>query len=122
PHHLPADMASPHPSFPLIRQFAACAFACAVALVACGQAGAGMWDSLKEDTSISGYFKNETAYRFREPRSFTKMRNILSVDAAYRFSSRYELYGSAWAYYDLAYDLFDYRTISGRPDRDKIQP
>lgn len=85
-------------------------------------ARAGFWDALAEDLTWSGYFKNETAYRFREPRSFTKMRNILGLAANYRFSSNVELTASGWAYYDLVYDLFDYRTISARAERDKIQP
>ncbi len=85
-------------------------------------AWAGLWSTLRDDVTWSGYLKNETAYRFREPRSFTKIRNIISIDGNYRFGSRYELHGSGWAYYDLAYDLFDYRTMSARAERDIIQP
>lgn len=85
-------------------------------------AAAGLLDSLTEDVRWSGYLKNETAYRIKEPRSFTKMRNTLFLSASYPFGSRYELTASGWAYYDLVYDLFDYRTISGRAERDRIQP
>jgi hypothetical protein len=93
-----------------------------IALLAGGNAWAGVLSTLRDDVSWSGYFKNETAYRYREPRSFTKIRNIVSVDADYRFGSRYALHASGWAYYDVVYDLFDYRTISARAERDIIQP
>ncbi len=93
-----------------------------VALFACGSAQGGLWDSISDDLSWSGYFKNETAYRYREPRSFTKIRNTLALNANYRFSNRFELTAAGWAYYDHVYDLFDYRTISARAERDRIQP
>ncbi len=72
--------------------------------------------------SINGYLKNETAFRFDEPRSITKIRNIFYLDSEYRISSRSNFVFSGWAYYDLAYDLFDYKTISGRAVRDEDQP
>jgi len=89
---------------------------------------AGEGDVQKEKSSIwsklsvSGYLKNETAYRFREPRSITKIRNILYVNAQYPFTSNVKFNYTGWAYYDLAYDLFDYRTIAARPQRDAQQP
>lgn len=107
-------MACPHRFLPPLLM--------ACLLLASGSAWAGLWSTLRDDVTWSGYFKNETAYRYREPRSFTKIRNILSVDANYRFGGRYELHASGWAYYDLVYDLFDYRTVSGRAERDIIQP
>lgn len=78
--------------------------------------------ALKDDFSWGGYFKNETAYRFVEPRSFTKIRNILDLNARYKFSDNYSLSASGWYYYDLVYDLFDYRTISARTTRESQQP
>ena len=72
--------------------------------------------------SFSGYLKNETAYRFNEPRSITKIRNIFSLTARYPFSNSSSLTVSGWAYYDLAYDLFDYETIAARFVRDENQP
>ena len=71
---------------------------------------------------LSGYLKNETAYRFNEPRSITKIRNIFSLTARYPFSNSTSLTASGWAYYDLAYDLFDYETIAARFVRDENQP
>src|SRR5690554_134566 len=88
-----------------------------LALLVSGSAGAAPWD-VDENLSWSGYFKNETAYRYREPRSFTKIRNMLALEANYRFTDRIDLTAAGWAYYDLVYDLFDYRTVSGRAERD----
>lgn len=77
-----------------------------------------LWDEL----SITGYVKNETAYRYKEPRSITKVRNILSLSAEYPFGLDYNLFFSGWAYHDLAYDLFDYETITARFVRDEDKP
>lgn len=78
--------------------------------------------SLKEEFNLSGYLKNETAFRYQEPRAFTKIRNIAYLRGRYVINNMAEISGSAWAYYDLAYDLFDYDTISARAERDAIQP
>jgi len=85
-------------------------------------ASAAGWDFLPSDLNLSGYIKNETAYRFREPRSFTKMRNILSLDVNYPLASMAEFTASGWAYYDAVYDLFDYDVITARSERDIDQP
>lgn len=85
-------------------------------------AGGGAWSRFLSQLSISGYLKNETAFRFDEPRSITKIRNIAYLTADYPFSSWGALTFSGWAYYDLAYDLFDYETISARSVRDEDQP
>lgn len=74
------------------------------------------------DIKWGGYFKNETAFRYKEPRSITKIRNIFSLDGSYTFSPRYSAFFSGWVYYDLAYDLFNYDTIAGRLQRDETQP
>lgn len=76
------------------------------------------WDKL----SINGYLKNETAYRFREPRSITKIRNIFYLNAEYPFGLNAKFNFSGWAYYDLVYDLFDYSTISARLERNRNDP
>ena len=72
--------------------------------------------------NINGYLKNETAFRFDEPRSITKIRNIAYLNVKRPWGDRGGLTLSAWAYYDLAYDLFDYQTISARPERERDQP
>jgi len=72
--------------------------------------------------SYGGYLKNETAYRFDEPRSFTKIRNIFSINAQYEFGKHARFHASGWAYYDLVYDLFDYETIAARSVRDEKEP
>ena len=80
------------------------------------------FDSFMADWTFNGYLKNETAYRFREPRSITKIRNIISLGGQYAISPDASLTFSSWAYYDLAYDLFDYDTISARYVREESQP
>lgn len=70
------------------------------------------------DVQLSGYLKNETAYRFKEPRTITKIRNIAYLNATYPHSDKLLFNFAGWAYYDLAYDLFDYDTIAGRSQRD----
>lgn len=77
---------------------------------------------LVDRLSLSGYLKNETAYRFREPRSITKLRNILWLGGEFATSRDSRLVFSGWAYHDLAYDLFAYETISARFARDDDQP
>ncbi len=69
-----------------------------------------------------GYFKNETAYRFDEPRSFTKIRNILSLNTRMDFGRAAQFYSSGWAYYDVVYDLFNYETIAARNVREEKEP
>ena len=78
--------------------------------------------SILSDFQLSGYLKNETAYRYREPRSITKIRNTAYLNAKYPYSSRLKFNFSGWAYYDLAYDLFDYDTIAARFERNANEP
>lgn len=75
-----------------------------------------------DNLTVGGYLKNETAYRLDEPRSITKIRNIVQLNGAYTFSQVSRLGFSAWAYHDLAYDFFDYETISARFARDDDKP
>lgn len=77
-----------------------------------------VWDNL----SFRGYLKNETAYRYKEPRSITKIRNIFYLSGEYPFGVDYNLFFSGWTYHDLAYDLFDYETITARFVRDEDKP
>jgi hypothetical protein len=78
--------------------------------------------SFLSDIQLSGYLKNETAFRYREPRSITKIRNVAYLNAKYPYSSHLKFNFSGWAYYDLAYNLFDYDTIAARFHRDASQP
>ena len=84
----------------------------------------GDFESGAEGSGIewSGYFKNETAYRYKVPRTITKIRNTLDLRADYAFNPTYKLTVAGWAYYDLAYDLFNYDTIAGRQVNDVNQP
>lgn len=72
--------------------------------------------------NVTGYLKNETAYRFDEPRSITKIRNIAYINASRFFGSSVKFNFSGWAYYDLVYDLIDYETVSARFVREEEQP
>lgn len=88
-------------------------------------AGANQSDdhgSFLSDLQLSGYLKNETAYRYRAPRTITKIRNVAYLNAKYPLSPRLKLNFSGWAYYDLAYDLFDYDTIAARFERNSSEP
>lgn len=78
----------------------------------------GFWSKLR----VSGYLKNETAYRIREPRSITKLRNIFSLNTQYPISNSLSFNATGWAYYDHAYDLFNYETIVARLERDEREP
>lgn len=84
-----------------------------------GEIEASSW---RDNLYIGGYIKNETAYRLDEPRSITKIRNILQLNGEYTISPSQRLGFSAWAYHDLAYDLFDYETITARFARDDDKP
>ena len=77
-----------------------------------------IWSNLQ----FSGYLKNETAYRYKEPRTITKIRNIAYLNAQYPHSDKLLFNFAGWAYYDHAYDLFDYDTVSGRSQRDSEEP
>lgn len=78
----------------------------------------GVWSKIR----LSGYLKNETAYRIREPRSITKIRNIAYANLQYPYSDTVSFTFSGWAYYDLAYDLFNYETIAARLERNQTEP
>jgi len=78
--------------------------------------------SIWADFEWSGFYRNETAYRYQEPRSISKARNTLYLDARYPVTDNIELFAAGWAYYDLAYDLFNYRTIAARVERNDEEP
>jgi hypothetical protein len=61
---------------------------------------------------LGGYLKNETAFRFQEPVAFTKIRNILFLEASADPRTNLHLYASFWAWYDAAYLYADYDTIN----------
>lgn len=72
--------------------------------------------------TFSGYLKNETAYRIREPRSITKIRNIAYLNTQFPISDAVTFNYTGWAYYDHAYDLFNYETIAARLERNAEEP
>ncbi len=80
------------------------------------------WDSVIYPVQWSGYLKNETAFRFQEPRSYTKIRNIVYLKGFAPTSDWLSFTAVGRYYYDLVYDLFDYDTIAARSERDIDQP
>ena len=70
----------------------------------------------------NGYIKNETAYRYHEPRTITKIRNILYLNTRHALTDNTDIFFAGWYYYDLAYDLFNYDTITARSERDAEEP
>lgn len=80
------------------------------------------WSKFLSEVSWNGYLKNETAYRFHEPRTITKLRNTAYLNARYAHSDTLKFNFAGWYYYDHAYDLFDYDTVSGRYVRDAEEP
>ena len=70
----------------------------------------------------NGYLKNETAYRYHEPRSITKIRNILYLSTQEAVHDNVDVFFAGWYYYDLAYDLFNYDTITARSERNAEEP
>ncbi len=62
--------------------------------------------------SWGGYLKNETAFRIREPVSFTKIRNILYLEGSADLSQDLKLYASGWTWYDAVYLFADYDTVN----------
>lgn len=87
-------------------------------------AGAGSFSDKQRwlTFDLNGYVKNETAYRFDEPRSFTKIRNVLQLNNEINFGRWAKFYASGWAYYDSVYDAFNYETIASRDVRDEKEP
>ncbi len=77
---------------------------------------------IKPKLDIRGYYRFELAFRYNEPRSFTKMRNTFYLQSDYDFSNRLKFHGSGWFYYDVVYDLFDYDTIAARFEREATNP
>lgn len=75
----------------------------------------------KSRFDIGGYLRNETAYRINEPRSFTKLRNVLGLHSQYDISDWGRFYASGWGYYDAIYDFVNYETIAARPERESTQ-
>lgn len=61
-----------------------------------------------------GYLKNETAYRIVEPRAFSKILNLLQLEARYDLLSNVRLTAIGRLYYDAVYDLEDIDTIAPR--------
>ena len=64
--------------------------------------------------SLSGYVRNETAFRIHQPSAFSKILNILNLQTNYTFSRRVMIQSRIRSFYDSVYDLEDIDTISPR--------
>lgn len=65
---------------------------------------------------LGGYLKNETAFRFKEPIAFSKIRNILFLETTAELPFSLRFYASGWAWYDAAYLFSSYDTINPPSD------
>lgn len=72
--------------------------------------------------SVSAYLRNEIAYRYHEPRTYTKLKNVVFTEVSRTLGPHLKFLMSGRAYYDLVYELFDYDTITARYVRDADQP
>jgi hypothetical protein len=64
--------------------------------------------------TMSGYLRNETAWRINRPSAFTKILNILNLEPRYSMGQSLQLSSRIRAFYDSVYDFEDVDTISPR--------
>ncbi len=65
-------------------------------------------------TSVSGYVRNETAYRYVTPSSFSKVLNVVRLETVTTIGDNAELHLVPRAWYDAVYDIEDIDTIHPR--------
>jgi hypothetical protein len=65
-------------------------------------------------TSVSGYVRNETAYRYVTPSSFSKVLNVVRMETVTPIGDNAELHLVPRIWYDAVYDLEDVDTIHPR--------
>jgi len=65
-------------------------------------------------TSVRGYLRNETAYRYVTPSAFSKVRNVLRLQTTTPMGRDAELTLVPRAYYDAVYDMESVDTIHPR--------
>jgi len=66
------------------------------------------------DTSVRGYLRNETAYRYVTPSSFSKVLNVLRLETVTPIGGKSELTLVPRLAYDAVYDLEDVDTVHPR--------
>ncbi len=72
--------------------------------------------------TMSGYLRNETAWRINRPSAFTKIRNIINLQPQYSLGPSMQLSSRIRAFYDSVYDFEDVDTISPRRGPISIVP
>jgi len=70
--------------------------------------------SVRENLRINGVLKNETAYRIKQPISFTKSLFLFRLNSRYALSRQVSITARTRSFYDAIYDLVDIDTISPR--------
>ncbi len=70
--------------------------------------------SVRENLRLNGVLKNETAYRFKEPVTFTKSLFLFRLNSRYALSRQISATVRTRSFYDAIYDLVDIDTISPR--------
>lgn len=74
----------------------------------------------RENLTLNGYLRNETAFRLNKPASLVKVLNIVNLEPRYTFGPRAQLSARLRGFYDAAYDLVDIDTISPRKGPESI--
>ncbi|MBI5137831.1 MAG: hypothetical protein HZA24_10940 [Nitrospirae bacterium] len=85
--------------------------------VAEGEAGKQGWVAWFLDTTgttVSGYVRNETAYRYVTPSSFSKILNVVRLQTLTSIGDNAELTLVPRAWYDAVYDIEDIDTVHPR--------
>jgi hypothetical protein len=76
--------------------------------------------SWRDNLTLNGYFRNETAFRLNEPAALVKVLNIVNLEPRYTFGPRAQLSARIRGYYDAAYLLVDVDTISPRKGPESV--
>ncbi|MEW6682322.1 MAG: DUF1302 family protein [Nitrospirota bacterium] len=76
--------------------------------------------SWRDNLTLNGYLRNETAFRLSQPAALVKVLNIFNLEPRYTFGPRAQLSARIRAYYDVAYDLVDIDTISPRKGPESV--
>lgn len=82
-----------------------------VVLTAAGTAvaaedGNSAWEEFTSSIQVNGYLKNETAYQVNAPSRFSKILNMLQVEATASPADWLELHLIGRAFHDATYDLY----------------
>ncbi|WDT81619.1 MAG: hypothetical protein MPW14_07810 [Candidatus Manganitrophus sp.] len=75
----------------------------------------------QETLTFHGQLKNETAYRYVDPASFTKIYNLARLEARYIPSSSVQLTALVRSYYDAVYDFQEVDNVVEKKSADHTE-